>query len=174
MRIVDLSLSLYSDAPVFPGDPEMNIEKVLTLEKDGWEMRRLQINSHDGTHVNVPSHAVIGGKNLDAYTLNAFQGKAHIYTPGMTISSGEGVLFTMQITRTEADWILHARPAFVGLSSNFEFDVELEKELLRAGIISYERLANLDQLPETCMFYGAPLRIREGDGSPVRAYAICE
>lgn len=76
------------------------------------------------------------------------------------------------IDRELADWIIETRPHFVGLSSEYEIDVEIEKEFLAADIILFERLANTDQLPESFMFYGVPLKIREGDGSPVRAFAI--
>ena len=54
-RVIDLSLPLYTGMPVYPGDPETLIEPVLTLDRDGWEMRRLQINAHDATHVNTQS-----------------------------------------------------------------------------------------------------------------------
>lgn len=44
------------------------------------------------------------------------------------------------------------------------------------GISHYEWLVNLDQLvgKGEFMFYGIPLKLHEGTGSPVRAYAIVE
>ncbi len=57
----------------------------------------------------------------------------------------------------------------------FETDSELETEklLLREGIISFEGLVHIDKLPKDkeFMFYGVPLKIKNGDGSPVRAFA---
>ena len=173
MKFIDLTLPLYSGMPVYPGDPEVLIEQIQTIEKEGWNMLRIQINSHDGTHVNVPLHMVADGKSLDDYGLENFHGPARIYHPGIPLSSEEGVLFRDQnIDAVLAEEIKKARPLFIGLSRAFEFDVDIERDLLEAGILSYERLANLDQLPETFEFYGMPLNMRGGDGSPVRAFAM--
>src|SRR3989338_7184586 len=173
MKIIDLTLPLYTDMPVYPGDPEASIELIQTLERDGWNMRRIQINSHDGTHVNAQVHGIEAGKNLDGCPLESFCGQAVIYDPSVPITSDTGVIFRdRNIDKEIAEEIKKARPRFVGLSSNFEFDVDIEKDLLKEDIILFEKLANLDQLPSSFDFYGMPLKIREGDGSPVRAFAI--
>jgi arylformamidase len=65
------------------------------------------------------------------------------------------------------------RPRFIGLSCSYDLDARIEKDLLAAGIISFENLANLNELPKSFVFYGMPLRIRGGDGSPV-AFAVVE
>lgn len=173
MKIIDLSLPIESGMPVFPGDPEVEIEQVLNLAEHGWNMSRLHMNSHDGTHVNVPFHAIASGKNLDDYNLAAFFGPAVIYKPGMNFNSDTGVIFVTE----NIDWEIAKRlvetPAkFVGLAAEFEFDVEIEKYLLEQEILSYERLANTKELPAEFMFYGLPLSFKGGDGSPVRALAI--
>ena len=70
-----------------------------------------------------------------------------------------------------AQVIVKKRPPFIGLSSEFEIDEDVEKNLLKNDIICFERLANTENLPKSFFFHGAPLKIKEGDGSPVRAYA---
>jgi len=50
--------------------------------------------------------------------------------------------------------------------------VEIERWLLEGNIISFERLVNTGQLPKRFIFHGAPLKIVQRDGSPVRAYAV--
>lgn len=173
MKIIDLTLPLYTGMPVYPGDPEASIELIQTLEQNGWNMRRIEMNTHDGTHVNAPVHGIENGKNLDDYSLEQFCGPARIYSPSVSLNSSEGIIFRDQnIDKKTAEKIKFARPRFVGLSRKFEFDVEIEKELLREDIILFERLANLEQLPNTFDFYGMPLKIKVGDGSPVRAFAI--
>lgn len=173
MKIIDLSLPIYTGMPVYHGDPEASIELVQSLEKNGWNMRRIEINSHDGTHVNVPLHGIARGKDLDDYSLNHFYGKAVIYNPSLAISSDMGVIFRDQnINQEIADKIKNIRPRFVGLSSAYEFDEAIEKDLLKDGLILYEGLCNLDLVPDTFEFYGMPLKIRNGDGSPIRAFAV--
>ncbi len=58
MKIIDLTVPIYTGMPVYPGDPEVDIEQVQTVENDEWNMKRLHICSHDGTHINAPSHTV--------------------------------------------------------------------------------------------------------------------
>ena len=70
--LIDLSLPISPDLPVFPGDLSVEVRQIQTLDQDGWDMKRISINSHDGTHVNVPSHAVADGKTLEAFSLENF------------------------------------------------------------------------------------------------------
>jgi kynurenine formamidase len=175
MNIIDLTLPLHTGMPVYPGDPEVSIERILFLDTDDWEMRRMEINSHDGTHVNAQVHALANGKNLDAYPLTAFCGQASIFTSLQELHADRGVIFRDQtIDASHVAEILSVRPRFVGLAAEFDIDPDLEKQLLVADIIVYERLANTYLLPDTFMFYGMPLHILEGDGSPVRAFAVVE
>jgi arylformamidase len=175
MRIIDLTLPFYTGMAVYPGDTEASIELIQTLEKDGWNMRRLQINSHDGTHVNVPIHGIQNGKTLDDYDISAFMGPAKIFKVGLEIDSDTGVVFRDEnIDMSALELILKVKPHFVALSARFEVDIEIEKVLLANDIMLFERLANTEDLPDEFYFYGAPLKIKDGDGSPVRAFAIVD
>lgn len=173
MKIIDLSQKLYDHMPVYPGDQDLTIEQTQTFDKDGWNMKRMQINLHDGTHVNVPIHGTKNGKNLDSYLIESFFGKAELYKPGMKFYHNKGVIFSScNIDQKIADNLIKFPPKFIGLSSKFEFDISIEKLLLEKGIISFERLVNTEKLPQEFTFYGVPLNIKEADGSPVRAFAI--
>jgi len=56
MKIIDLSGDIYTGLPVFPGDPEVSVEQIQTIENEGWNLNRIEISSHDSTHVNAPIH----------------------------------------------------------------------------------------------------------------------
>lgn len=113
------------------------------------------------------------GKRLDAYDLDQFIGKAELYKNGMKYFKNKGVIFSeTNITKEIADQLIVFPPKFIGLSEKHELDIAIEKLLLDADIISFENLANTDKLPASFSFYGVPLNIKEGDGSPVRAFAI--
>ena len=177
MKIVDLALPLFSGMPVFPGDPEVKIFPVQTYSNDQWNMLRLEVNGHDGTHVNVPLHATAQGKNLDDYQIGDFLGNSLVFQKPADIQTDKGIIFSdHDLTQDLAELVVSVKPKFVGLSSQFEFNVEVERFLLEKGVISFERLINTDQLPrgKEFMFYGLPLRIKKGDGSPVRAIAVIE
>lgn len=173
MPIIDLTLPLYDNMPVYPGDPEVKINQVHHLDTEGWNMATVFFPTHIGTHVNVPIHMVSEGKTLDDFPLDSFFGPAELYQPGQTFSLERGVIFaTHNITSEIADQLIKTPPKFIGLAAEFEFDIAIEKRLLEHNIISFENLANMAQLPATFMFYGLPLKLHAGDGSPVRAFAI--
>lgn len=173
MTLIDLTQPLTHNMPVFPGDPPVTIEEIHTLDKEGWRLRLLSFSSHIGTHVNVPFHMIEAGKNLDEVSLDDFWGPAQLYTPGMDFKSESGIIFhTHNIDQKIADRLIQTPPKFIGLSAQFEFDISLEKLLLEHGIISFENLVNTEALPSTFTFYGFPLKIGGGDGSPVRAVAM--
>ena len=173
MKTIDLSVPLFDQMPVYPGDPEVIIKEIHTLDKEGWRLRELTLTTHIGTHVNVPSHMVVEGENLDQINLEKFFGSAVIYRPGVSWDNATGLIFRdHNIDEQITQQLIKNPPKFVGLSSNFEFDVPLEKLLLEQGIISFENLANTELLPDAFTFYGLPLNIQGADGSPVRAFAI--
>ena len=175
MNLIDLTLPIYDGMPVYPGDPEVSVKLVQTMESDGWNMRQIQMCGHDGTHVNVPIHGTKDGKNLDDYELMDFMGPGIKYESEEDLKAGMVIIFDdIDITQSIAEACLKKGVKSVGLSSNFEFNIDVEKWLLEQGMISFERLANTDQLPKNFFFYGAPLKIQEGDGSPIRAYAIAQ
>lgn len=175
MKIIDLSQPLFDKMPVFPGDPEVSIQEIHTIEKNGWNMRNMSFTTHIGTHVNVPYHMVQSGATLDAFPLERFIGQTERYKKGIIMKRNKGIFFTScAIDATLLEQILRERPKFVGLSEKFEFDLEIERKLLEAGIISFENLAHTENLPLAFMFYGVPLNIKESDGSPIRAFAVTE
>jgi kynurenine formamidase len=174
MKTIDLTQPLYHHMPVYPGDPEVLVEEIHQLDREGWNLRQLQLTTHLGTHVNVPYHMVVGGKTLDDFEIGVFMGKAKIYREGIEYNEQLGLIFRDQnIDRKLAQLLIDKKPKFIGLAEKFEFDLDLEKLLLEHDIISYENLANTEALPtnKAFEFQGLPLRIRGGDGSPVRAVA---
>ncbi len=172
MQVIDLSLPLYSGMPVFPGDPEVRIELIQNFAETGWNMRRLELNAHDGTHINVPIHGMAEGKTLDDFELESFMGECNLYASDTDIRAGVGIIFNRDITWDDAHKIAENKPRFVGSWATNDIDVEIEKYFFEVDILLYERLTNLDKLPKSFYFHGVPLKIRAGDGSPVRAYAI--
>lgn len=159
--------------PVYPGDPDVRIRHIHHLPKDGWNLRSISATTHTGTHVNVPVHMAAGGRTLSGLSVDRFLGPCTLYKPNMTVAPDTGIIFTtVNIDMALAEKMIQIPPKFIGLPKEHEFDIAVEKFLLMHGIISYENLINTDRLPDRFMFYGLPLRIKGGDGSPVRAIAV--
>lgn len=173
MQVVDLTQELYDKMPVYPGDPEVSIREIHTLDREGWNLRQMTFTTHIGTHVNAPYHMAKGGKTLDDLPIESFFGKAVLFSPQMTFDESVGIIFHSQnIDMSIAKQLTKTPPKFVGLSANFEFDIPVERLLCEHDIISFENLVNTEKLPKSFTFYGLPLRIRSADGSPVRVFAV--
>ena len=79
-----------------------------------------------------------------------------------------------------AHWLAEKQVAMIGVEppsvadvNNIEEVTQVHQTLFKAGILIVEGLANLDQLKSTTVdFIALPMKIIDGDGSPVRAIAI--
>ena len=170
MKIIDLSTSIYTNMKVYPGDPEVKIKIRHHYEKEGWELRHLMMGSHTGTHVDSFSHMHEDKKSIDQIPLDRFFGEAQVVKRSDDWPKGIGLFFTEEIGLEVLEELLEKRPNFVGGNMN----EDLERALLCENIVTYTGLVNLNLIPKrkTFTFYGLPLNIKDGDGSPVRAVAM--
>lgn len=96
---MDLSVSLRSGMPVYPGDPAVSIAPALTVPVHGANVLSLSIGSHSGTHVDAPYHVHDGWERLDALPPARFSGPVELVDvrsagPGGIITAGhlDGIL----------------------------------------------------------------------------------
>src|SRR5215211_681696 len=73
-RIVDLSMPLDERTPFYPGDPEPRICAATTIAAGGFNIARLELGSHSGTHCDAPFHFLEDGARLDDLPLERFVG----------------------------------------------------------------------------------------------------
>ena len=78
MKISDLSHTICSDMPVYPGTEGPVFEKANTVEKDGFCEAKITMYSHTGTHIDAPAHMLTDGPYLDDLSIEQFIGKATI------------------------------------------------------------------------------------------------
>jgi arylformamidase len=89
--IIDISLSIGADTPVWPGDPPVSVEPVARLEAgDVAGVSRLVLGTHTGTHVDPPAHFLPGGVAVDELPLDVLVGAAVVadVTGGGPIDAG--------------------------------------------------------------------------------------
>ncbi|MHA7963236.1 cyclase family protein [Paenibacillus sp. CAU 1782] len=173
MKVIDLSMFITNDMPVYPGDPEVKVKLLHTYDTHTWELRELCMGSHTGSHVDAPSHMHSGAATLDDLPLERFFGASQLVRLADSVWPEDRGLFFIGPVGIEAlERLTALRPPFVG----GELSEELERALLGSGILTYTGLQGLERLPvgKDFMFYGFPLRIASGDGSPVRAVAIID
>lgn len=72
MEYIDLSHPLEPGPPTYPGDPPVEIEPHATHGDVGYEVARLAMGSHSGTHVDAPRHLLADGATLDEFPIETF------------------------------------------------------------------------------------------------------
>ena len=76
MRLVDLSWSVETDMPVFPGTPAVQCTAIASLAEQGYRETELRLTSHTGTHIDAPAHTEPEGLKLDQMEISWFAGRA--------------------------------------------------------------------------------------------------
>ncbi|MEZ4529109.1 MAG: cyclase family protein [Desulfobacterales bacterium] len=157
-RIYDISVILGQQAPDWPGDPVFRREILCRIEKDcPFELSALGMSSHSGTHIDMPSHFIPGGKNLDDYAARDFILPARVAEIADSISvtacdvqkldipPGSALLFktsnsvnVLCVSRTFSETYVHLSPEAA--------DICIEKKIRLAGIdyVSIEKYGEED------------------------------
>lgn len=144
----DVTVALSNDAPVYPGDPRIEIRRTSTLEGgDVANVSHLSCSSHVGTHVDPPSHFIAGARPLDELSLDILIGTARVVDVGEVDSINNEVLSGCDLggatrvlfkTRNSRLW-----------NGPHEFDrsfVHLEADAARTLVAGGVRLVGIDYL----------------------------
>ena len=186
--IVDLSVPLSEDTPVYPDDPRVSIRLWAVIDRDGYYMNVLKMGEHSGTHVDAPAHFVPGGKTIDEMPLEKFIGEGTV----IDVSVGNGpvkldeipdsgyyskvVLFMTngrELSPEVALFLVAEGIKAVGTDAISIGDETIHRILLSEEVPVFEGLTNLEKLVgKTFTFVAFPLKIEGGSGSPVRAVAM--
>ncbi len=76
MRVIDLTHTIESGMPVYPGTETPILEPANTYDRDGFRETKLSMYSHTGTHMDPPAHLFRDRTTLDAFPPEQFIGKA--------------------------------------------------------------------------------------------------
>ena len=76
-KLIDLTLPLGPEVPVYPDDPVPEVRELSALSRgDAVTASALEMGVHTGTHVDLPGHFIDGGKTLGDYPAESFIGPA--------------------------------------------------------------------------------------------------
>jgi len=70
-RLYDLSTSLRSYMPLWPTNPNLKIEPVGTVPRDGYLVESFDGVTHNGTHVDAPAHMLENGDPIDKIPIDS-------------------------------------------------------------------------------------------------------
>lgn len=194
--LIDLSVPLNKDTPVYPGDPKFTIKPNGIFEKDGYRDSIVTFGNHNGTHIDAPSHMIEEGKTLDKFPIDKFSGVGILIDvqKGITLNSVQKenieqdsiVLFYTgmskkyhndeyftkypAISEEIANYLVNRKIKMVGVDMcSVDHDpFPVHRIFLRNEILIIENLTNLSSLAgKKFAIFAFPLKF-EIDGSPAR------
>ena len=74
----DITVGLHPDLPVWPDSHGIHISNLLTIDEDGWNVSRLDIDVHSGTHIDAPLHILKEGKTTNEIPLQKLIGRCYV------------------------------------------------------------------------------------------------
>jgi arylformamidase len=82
-KIIDVTVALSDAVPVFPGDPRFHMEFPHRIaDGEPYNVARITLGAHSGTHVDAPYHFIAGGATVDQLPLEILMGKARVVELG--------------------------------------------------------------------------------------------
>lgn len=193
MNIIDITRTV-QDAPIYPGSQPFSLTPLTTISAtEAFNITLLQGDSHLGTHVDAPRHALSDGLSIEKTDLSLYYGPCQVVTvPEHTMLTAQHLQAAIQdcqrllLKTGGASYLTEDAARFLasqsllllgtdGLSAAPPYaESPIHRILLERGIALLENL-QLRHVPDgvytLCAF---PLKIAGGDGSPVRAVLLCE
>jgi len=200
MKLIDLSVPITQNMPVYPGDPKTEIKPAGKLQKDGYEDHYISFGTHAGTHIDAPSHMILNGKTLDQFPLEKFTGRGvsiKIQNKQFDLSTiqsadiheGDIVLFQTgmsdkyftkeyfeeypEFPEEIVHYLIQKKLKMIGIDtcSVDHETLTAHKLFLQNDILIIENLTNLEAIKDKQFtVYAFPLKLSL-DGSPVRVVA---
>jgi len=76
MPIIDLSHTIISGDLVFEGMKRPELKSLRNVKENGFAITSIEMHSHNGTHIDAPSHMIDQAKTLTDFPISKFHGKA--------------------------------------------------------------------------------------------------
>ena len=96
MKIIDLSLPLNNNTPVYPGNVPLAVSIHHAMPEHATQLSSIACGSHTGTHIDAPAHAILGAMPLDQIPLENFVGPCRV----LDFSKEEGESVTEEMLHT--------------------------------------------------------------------------
>jgi arylformamidase len=184
--IIDLSVPINEQTPVYPGDPATKIDPAGILTKDGYNDHYISLGTHVGTHIEdkVAMDSFVGrgvvvdvASGFEAVKQADIQaGDIVLFHTDMSDKYHESIYFEDYPAMSEevARYLVEAKVKMIGVdtcSVDNQDGFPVHKILLTGNVLIIENLTNLNQLTgKDFKVYALPLNLQI-DGSPARVIA---
>ena len=103
MKIIDISRTIHPNMEMYPKDAGPQITKLSGLDEGGsYNISRITLGTHTGTHVDPPLHLIRDGAGIDRLPMNTLVGNARV----LNLSSINGPIEASDIGPLEAGEII--------------------------------------------------------------------
>lgn len=180
MKFYDITQELFS-GHVYPGDTPPTFRQVQSIANgDPCNLTDISMCSHNGTHVDAPTHFLQEGNNIDQLPLEIFIGPALVADSVPTTSEqlagitrlllkGENAL-----TEADASLLCSSNLQLIGVEPQSVGSPKVHRMLLSAGIVLLEGLVLSQVPPGHYTLIAPPLKLGGLEGAPCRAILIEE
>jgi arylformamidase len=87
----DLTQLISKDIPIYLGDPQPDFESSSTIQRDNYNVTRIILGSHSGTHVDAQSHFLLNGNSVDREPVSKFVGESVVVDLSNRCKIGGGI-----------------------------------------------------------------------------------
>ena len=78
-NIIDITVPITEDMPVWPGSRRFQVTPVKQMEKgDSSNDSRVNFNLHTGTHIDAPRHFIQSGRTIEQISMDIFIGPCYV------------------------------------------------------------------------------------------------
>ncbi len=149
--ITDVTLTIRNGMAVWPGDPQVHMERISKIEEgQNANVTQMNLSVHTGTHLDAPVHFIPGAKSMETLPLEILMGPAQVVQMADTVDLitareiegagiAQGVIRVIFKTRNTRYWQTENPPfqtGFVAVSADGA------EALVKMGI----RLVGIDYL----------------------------
>ena len=200
-QLFDITRTIGKDAINYPGDTEFCLTDETSINKgDDWNLSKIIMTTHYGTHIDLPLHKYKHGKSLDDIPLSDFELKCVVIQikdkEKVTIAEvlhaplpkDGAVLFKtnnsnlnrrkfskkyVHIEPSVAEYLVKSKVKLVGIDylspDPIDSNSPVHQILLSNDIIILEDIFLKNIEAGNYKLFYLPLKIKSGNGAPVRA-----
>jgi len=194
MKYYDITQELFT-SNVYPGDKAPSYRRISDMA-DGkvCNITELEMNAHNGTHIDAPRHFVRDGITIEEIPLDTLIGECEVVTFDHPLERDDLEKLNLAergvkrllcrgkcwLTMSAAKYLTEESPdlLLVGVETQSvapeEAPMAVHVELLSHGLIALEGLVLTDVPDGTYTLFAAPLKLGGSDGSPCRAVLMAE
>lgn len=198
-EIIDISVPLSPSTVSWENESAPMIERVSSISGgDGYNLSRLVLGSHSGTHIDAPLHFIEAGRSIDQLPLDALIGPVLVVDARKVAQEIDVELIERELppgcervifsTRNSELWdepcfdgdfvgispraaalLVERAVRLVGIDYLSVGAAETHRELLTHGVVCLEGLDLRGVAAGSYRLVCLPLRIAAADGAPARA-----